>query len=331
MYRFFDSRGPTTLPLRRDVVRLASEHGVITALVADANVCLDLAAFGSDPTRAAVRHVHAFVRDIAESGVDVLPGFGLAELSLDRATWRLDAARLESIERNISIAIDSAPGRVEERSPEVEAPQPIDAEMFLPWVPLFKFLYVCLLKVSVLSQRGLGRDASIKNVHAFVEWMCEDLGNVSALSLQAAVAIFGGDSLARRLIGAGKNPPLLSDVWGGAWDMFYVHQLFAGTLYPTNGTPHSMVFVTRDRACYQIFSGSRLEGAVHFDEERRPLLVGVTADYPHFTGHQAELGELFKATFLSRMLRITDGKRATEEHLDETILKVETEWRASHR
>jgi hypothetical protein len=85
LYTYIDSTGPTRLPNRTQVVRLASEDGTITTLVLDANVCLDLTGLGRQrPRTREQEEARCLVQQVAESGVDVLPGFGLAELSLKR-------------------------------------------------------------------------------------------------------------------------------------------------------------------------------------------------------------------------------------------------------
>lgn len=329
MYKYFDSKGPTGIPPRSEVVRLASEHGVLTALVVDANVCLDLAGLSRGTLHRGMQaQVQAFILDIATSGADVLPGFGLAELSLDRTTWKLDATKLESVESNITHAIDSAPGRAAQRSPSESAEDgPVNVDMFVPYTPLLKIFYACLLRAAIISADGLGRDRALKNLQAFLEWMAGCLNCVSALPLQAAVAIFGGDSLARRLIGIGKGSPTLCDVWSGAWDIFYIHQLFHRTLDEIGGVPHYPVFVTRDRACYEVFSRSRLKGAIRFDGDRAPLLIGVATDYPHYLHRQETVARLFKTTMLPRVEKLVDGERMTQAHLDDTIVALECEWR----
>lgn len=218
MYRYFDSNGPRDIPSRAEVVRLASREGIVTALLADANVCLDLSGLATRTLQPAMHDkVKAFVADTAASGADVVPGFGLAELSLDRATWKLDVLKLASIEENVTLAIDSAPERLSQRdshAPTGEAPP--GADLFAAFVPLLKIFYASLLRIALISARGLSRDNAMRNLQAFLKWLAEDLNCVSALPIQAAVAIFGGDSLARRLIGIGKTRPALDDVWSGA-------------------------------------------------------------------------------------------------------------------
>ncbi len=333
MYTYVDSKGPTKIPGRSEVVRLASGEGVLTALVIDANVCLDLAGLSTGNLVPLMRdEVQQFVRAIAASGADVLPGFGLAELCLDRKTWTLDAAKLESLERNISLAIDSAPGRAAQRMQDsaAEEIEPVDVEMFRPYVLLLQIFYASLLKLSLIGMQGLSSNTAISNLQAFLRWMSDDLGCVSTLPLQAAVAMFGGDSLARRLIGVGRRDHALSSVWGGAWDAFYVYQLYHATLFQIGGVPHYPVFVTKDRACYDVFSRLSLQGAIRFDEQRSPFLIGVASDYPHYEGKQEQVAQLFKTTALSRIEKLVDGERMGQAHLDATILRLESEWQRLH-
>jgi hypothetical protein len=332
VYKVFDSTGPAKIPSRREVVRLAARGGILTALVVDANVCLDLAGLSRGTLQAGIRRqVQELVSTIAASGADVLPGFGLAELSLDRSSWKLDATKLESVEANITRAIDSAPGRAAQRGSDTRnAEGPVDVDMFLPHTPLLKMFYACLLRAAIISAGGLSRDRALKNLETLLEWMAARLDCVAVLPLQVGVAIFGGDSLARRLVGIGKASPTLSDIWSGAWDMFYIHQLFHRTLYGIDGVPLHPVFVTRDRACYEVFSRSRLKGAIRFDEGHAPLLVGVATDYPHYAGSQEAIARLLKTTMLARIERLVDRKRMNRADLDDTILDLESEWRRFH-
>jgi hypothetical protein len=197
--------------------------------------------------------------------------------------------------------------------------------MFDPLVPLLQVFYASLLKVTTLSNDGLGRADAVRNVRDYLRWATEELGCVAALPLQAAVAIFGGDSLARKLIGAGAHDSTTRQVWSGAWDVFHVHQLYHATLTEIGGLPHYPVFVTRDRACCDVFSRSRLLGAIRFDAGRQPQLVGISSDYPHYASAQDEVAELFKNTALSRVEGFVDGNRMTQTHLDTAIYRLESE------
>lgn len=222
MYSYFDANGPRAIPSRIEVLELASQHGIVTALLADANVCLDLVGLSTQTLQPAMHDkVRAFVAGIEASGADVIPGFGLVELSLDRASWKIDAKKLESIQRQVTLAIDSAPGRVAQRgSSAAKEEAPPDVNMFSSFVPTLKIFYASLLRIALISGTALNRDSAVRNLQEFLQWLTQDLNCVSVLSLQAAVAIFGGDSLARKLIGVGKAQPSLEDVWGGAWDLF---------------------------------------------------------------------------------------------------------------
>ena len=306
---------------------------MITALILDANVCLDLAALGRERMdTGGQEEARRFVQEIADSGVDVLPGFGLAELCLRRKGWVLDQVRLESLERSISFAINSAPGRKEQHqlTGDTDEVEPVDLQMFRPFTPLLQIFYASLLKISTLTNTGLSRTSAVRNVREYLRWAADEFGCVAVLPLQAAVAIFGGDSLARKLIGADGHCLTPRTVWGGAWDVFYVHQLYHATLTEIEGLAYYPVFVTRDRACYDVFSQSRLQGAIRFDAGRRPQLVGVSNDYPHYEGRQDEFAELFKNTALSRIQGLVDGERMTQAHLDSTISLLESEWMERH-
>jgi hypothetical protein len=317
------------MPTREEVIRLAADRGVLTALVIDANVCLDLANLAQGTLAlAAQERVKQFVQDIAYSGADVLPGFGLSELSLNRTNWSIDTSKLQSLEANLSLAIDSGLGRKEQRPADLEdaSAELIDSDMFKPFIPLFKVFYACLLKVALLSIEGLSRDRAMPNLEAFMTWMSDDLDCVSALSLQAAVAIFGGDSLARKLIGAGRTGQSLRAVWGGAWDILYVHQLYQSTQRTLGGLPLYSVFVTRDRAFYRVFSQARLERTIRLSANRSPFLVGVASSYPHYATKQHEVARLFERMALSRIERFVESHVGDESRLDTCIGTLESQF-----
>jgi hypothetical protein len=330
MYLYFDSTGPATVPFRSDVVRLATGRGTLTALVLDANVCLDLAGVTRGTLKQGPRALaDRFLGDIAASGADVLPGFGLTELSLNRATWTVDSSKLASIQNSIGTAIDSIPGRAAQRGEHVtnaEDTGPADPQIFRPLVPLIKVFYASLLKIALMSLDGIGQSDALGKLQALLRWMSDDLDCVSALSLQAGVAIFGGDTLARQLIGVGKLRPTLRNVWSGAWDMFYAHHILQLTLHGVDGLPCYPIFVTRDRACFAVFSRPALRGAIRFDTTRMPMLVGITSDYPHYRKQQVEVADLVKTALLSRLDTLVGGGLRTESHLDGVIASLESEW-----
>lgn len=328
MYQYLSSSGLAGHPTRADVVRLATDAGTITALVLDANVCLDLvelARLHASPRR--TLQTQKFVRQIAKSGVDVLPGFGLAELSLRRADWTLDKKKLEAFETAISSAIDSAPGRRQgldsaESTPPAGA---VDADLLDPLVPLLQVFYASLLKIACLATGDLSRSNALRNVRRYLSWATAEFDCVAALPLQAAVAIFGGDSLARKLIGVGAHGSARSAVWGGAWDVFHLHHLYDLTFAELEGTPIYPIFVTRDRAFYRIFSGSRLRAGLRFAPWDQLNCVGISSDFPHYSDVQDELDELFRATVSSRTTSLFDRERMTHKHLQETIEDLEAE------
>ncbi len=326
MYRYLDPNGPTRHPSRDEVICRASTDGVVTALVLDANVCLELAAVGrtssvSDSSAQALR----FVQQVAESGVDVVPGFGLAELAFQRVGWKLERDRLESLERAISSALDSALVRNDQPEPSVVSDETdfVNVSMFEPLVPLLQVFYASLLKVSCLAATGLDRARAVRNVEAYLDWAADEFGCIAALPLQAAVAIFGGDSHARKLIGAGSAKSTQQAVWSGAWDVFYLHQLYNLALIEIEGLPQHPIFVTQDRACYEIFTKSRLQGAIRLELERLPQIVSISSDYPHYRGREDDLAAIFKDTALSRIDGLVAGTRMTQAHLDGAIVELE--------
>jgi hypothetical protein len=269
MYMYFDLAGETGIPTRADVVRFAAEQGVLTALVLDANVCLDLAAFGPRQSHERALEASGLLQAITDSGIDVVPGFGLVELSIDRSSWLIDEARATSLELAITRSIESVPGRREQRG-SFENPQSDHAaEGFRVLVPRLKVFYASLLRIALIASRDVGRDNAIEALERFLHCAATDLDCMSAFATQAALAIFGGDTLARRLIAVGRASATLNDVWSGAWDTFYAQMVTMLAVHGAEGTPHRPIFVMRDRGCFQVFSKPRLRGTVRFSEQRR--------------------------------------------------------------
>jgi hypothetical protein len=264
---------------------------------------------------------------VKRSGADTVPGFGLAELSLNRETFELDRDKLESFERKVTYSLQVPASRLENppRFKEQQDNEPVDVEMMRPWLPMFQLLYACMLKILALSRGGLARERALSNVRSFVEWMCSDLNVFTALPLQAAYAVFGGDGKARKLVGVDSRRDPISCAWGAAWDVYYIMSLFHIKLNPIDATPERYIFVTRDAACYEVFSRCRLFGGLRPNDDHTLPLTGIDSDYPHFASRTDELAKIIRPFAMSRIPKLVDSSPREHSHFARLIAALEAE------
>ena len=97
-----------------------------------------------------------------------------------------------------------------------------------------------------------------------------------------------------------------------------------------DGVPQHLVFVTRDRACYGVFSRSSLRGGIRFSKTRNTHIVGIDTDYPHYANRQEEIAKTFAAAMLPRVSKLVRGKRMSMKRLAKTLDVLEREWHNKH-
>lgn len=189
------------------------------------------------------------------------------------------------------------------RAPDIE---PMRFDSAEPIRPLLSAFYCSLLQIKLLLRNGTGARVAYPNLSAFLRW-ADGMGLQSPLPAQVALAVFGGDSKALKLLNVKKDKDVRQVVWGAAWDMLYAFmvQQYA-TLVPIDGARRRAILVTGDEACYIIASRCRLRGAVEGDDRMFAPLVQSSLDYPHFRHSQSSIKELFESFRLNQIRRVAD-------------------------
>lgn len=96
-FSYFDHKGECSFP-NPDLVRSNARQGIVTALVLDANVCLNLANFAPGQKDADKDAVSRALLQVTELGkVDVVPYFGCLDLASARGTDQLDTDQADQL------------------------------------------------------------------------------------------------------------------------------------------------------------------------------------------------------------------------------------------
>jgi len=288
-------RGPAALPSLATVLRDAG-RGTVNAIMLDANLCLDLALFAEGRLTEPLRtEIATFLERLTITGVDTLPGFGLAELSLQRHEWTIDDRRLRSLEAAISHSLELPATEIqrflgaEARSFRVSDEPPLEVGLV---VPLLKLFYLCTLKMHAIARKGLSRDRAFPAVVEYLEWAMGDLDVNVVLSLQVALALFGGDSQARRFLALANSNASSAPLWGAAWDMLHFHQLIQGTVEGIEKRPHRLYLATRDQAAFTMLSKVVFVGKAVVPDNTTRQMFGIRTEFPHFAHQQQDLAQL---------------------------------------
>ena len=104
-FSYFDIQGECNFP-SPDFIRSNAQQGIVTALVLDANICLNLSNYArgqKDPVKESM--LRQFLLAIELVSVDVVPYFGCLELASTRGSDQLDTDKLTSITSNVARAL----------------------------------------------------------------------------------------------------------------------------------------------------------------------------------------------------------------------------------
>jgi hypothetical protein len=104
-FSYFDLKGECNFP-STDLIHSNARQGIVTALVLDANICLNLSNYArgqKDPIKESM--FRQFLLAVEMVKVDVVPYFGCLELASTRGSHQLDTGKLSSIASNVARAL----------------------------------------------------------------------------------------------------------------------------------------------------------------------------------------------------------------------------------
>lgn len=293
-FSYFDVKGECSFP-SPDLIWSNARQGIVTALVLDANICLNLSNYAlgqKDPVNESM--FRQFLLAIEMVKVDVVPYFGCLELASTRNSDQLDTDKLSSITSNVARALAQseeslARGHqvIVQAADELKMTDKSLSEAF----PMLRYAYCCFLKIFEIRSRGFLKDRAVKNFIEFFDW-CEAMECHVGLISQAAFALFGGAQQADKLLVAGKNKSSLDAAWGAAWDIWHcwMVQNYLPTL-PINGLPQHSIFVTDDAAA--AFVAGQCMPRATFLNAGEPFLSAsvVSYDFPFYLDKRERLNE----------------------------------------
>jgi hypothetical protein len=329
-FLFFDQSGACDFP-SKDLVRSNANRGVVTALVLDANVCLNLANYTQGLKDADMdSRIRQFLLAVELNKVDVVPFFGCLELASARNSDRVNLAQLSGIASNVSFALQQS----EHSIARGQRPHMANLEKFVAAnesitaiYPMLRYAYCAFLKIIEIRMRGHLKDRAAKNIVEFLEW-CETMTCCVGLLTQAAFAVLGGERAADRLLSVriGKTP--LDAAWGAAWDFWYswMIQNYFPT-HPLDAVAQHTIFVTDDAAAAFI-AGQCKPSAVFLAHDQPFLSIsGINYGFPYYADKLDRLSSLI-ATWRERNVKrvalgLSKGESIDHDLIEKEIIRLE--------
>ncbi|MDX1253480.1 MAG: hypothetical protein IDH49_14765 [Gammaproteobacteria bacterium] len=308
-FSYFDQKGECVFP-SSDLIRANAHQGIVTALILDANICLNLANYArgqKDPDKESM--VRQFLLAVELTKVDVVPYFGCLELASTRGSDQLDQAKLSSIASNVAHALAQSEESLawgHQTRPRIDDDLKLTDKSLSVTYPMLRYAYCCFLKIFEIRSRGHLKDRAVKHFIEFFDW-CENMRCHVGLVSQASFALFGGAKEADKLLSLrdGKTP--LDAAWGAAWDIWHcwMVQNYFPTL-PVDGFSQHSILVTDDAAAAYI-AGQCLPRAM-FLNGGTPLLSAsvLSYDFPFYVDKRERLNELLRARDSRRFMRMID-------------------------
>lgn len=327
-YFYLDLQGECAPPTALEAAQLRAQ-GVIPAFLLDANVCHDLMRIGDGKVALAdAPRAHHLLADAELAGVDVLAAPGVGELCLDNASFDLDldcfGARGAAVMRALHLDLAQV------QAPSSPSRRPIQTDLVrdsaLAFEPLFYLFYAHLLKIRLVARRGLAAAHAYDNLAEYLQWANDELKNVSGLPMQVALAVFGGESRVYPLLRLQKqNVDEIGATRGAAWDL--VHVMFSqhGSVSPVDGQRHKMIFVTSDKAIFEVASRYVVAGLLRGTPLGDLPLGGVAADAPHLASIQPRLQKLMMTIRVGQIKRMISGYAPGVDEYKAAARRLESE------
>ena len=295
-YYFMSITGSEIIPSNTSVLDNA-KNGIVTLIQFDSNVCLNLVAFvqnRSSQERTIVSKNQHLLTTLKDSEVDVHFAFPIYELCLDRNTFTIDREKYQSLANGVWEAIHLGIEdiyRADYTHKNIEAPKDKIFENIAPLSMFFKIFYASFLKIILISRSGISKDKAVDNMIVLVKWLDEKLDFNSSFVLQAAYAVFGGDTQARKLLGIDKSD-YKKCAWGAAADAWLVFMSQVGTLGKLTAHQQNCIFVTADRGLFSVFTKNPPRAVLSINNKIPLCAHEVDCDYPHFNNASPKKIEL---------------------------------------
>lgn len=336
-FSYFDQRGECLFP-STELIRTNAERGIVTALVLDANVCLNLSNYARGQRDAEKEaKVRTFLLAIEFAKVDVVPYFGCMELASRRGSDELDQEKLSSITSNVARALsqsESSLARGHQVPRESGDGLAFTDKSLAAYQSMLRYAYCSFLKLFEIRSRGHLKDRAAKNFAEFFDWS-EGMECHVGLVSQAAFALFGGAKEADKLLSLGDGKTPLDAAWGAAWDVWHcwIVQNYLPTLR-VDGLPQHTIFVTDDAAAAYV-AGHCLPRVLLLNGGK-PLLSAseLSYDFPYYLDKKERLAEMMSSRDAKRHVRvmrnIISPRAFDHARVEAEILRLEQSIMAAH-
>lgn len=287
-FHFISDAGKTNLPSRLEKNKHFNETGEKTILVLDSSVCIDIRNIvkWKQDTKTDKKKIFNLIEYAQKNEIEWLSLLGLIESCYDRKSFELKSEDLKDLKNKIDFAFYYPVKQFKKFKFNFET----------DYIAFYKsegstntvkilidenihLYYVALLKITSISQKGLGKKLAEKNIEEFITWMIEDLDILLGIEYTLALQIFGGNTKFQSIIKLGAiKEKVLQAAWGTAWDLLHARMsrnkeqlsiILGRKVYP--------IFVTKDNSLFELLSP---QVNFHIRDETSKFSVTEENNYP---------------------------------------------------
>lgn len=264
-YHFISDLGKTTLPISEEIDLRKKETGEEIILVLDSSVCIDIRNFvdGKQKTNADFNKMINLIEYAQKNKIETFSLYALLESCYDRTTLEIDSKKFIEFKNKIDFAFSIPAEKIKEFGSNfttyisnLETYQINNNALKLLIDERLNIFYAALLKIAMISKKGLSSKFAERNINEFVDWMLHDLDVILGAEYMLAQQIFGGNSKFQTMLKLGSTKErMLKAAWGTAWD--FLHSKFSRNKEQISilvGRKVYPIFVTKDESLSELIS-----------------------------------------------------------------------------
>ncbi|TGN22537.1 hypothetical protein [Empedobacter tilapiae] len=260
-----------------------------TLLVLDSSVCLDIVNIVNKKNinKDSKRKVFELIKYSQKKSMPPFEIFALLELSLDKATYKLNTEKFFDISNKLMFAFqiplerlktnnfDFSSNFFSSKKPNLNN----DASVFVEQILIH---YSALLKIREIASKDLSKHKAKENIIEFVDWMNNKIGLILGLEYQLAFQIFGGNNSFNTMIKENSSKEkTLKALWGSSWDLLHARlSRNSKQLSEIIDEDVNSIFITNDKRLFELLS-PQVEYSTEFDKRRISITTG-KSNYPPY-------------------------------------------------
>lgn len=322
-FNFISDLGKTILPTKEQVENRKKEVGEEIIFVLDSSVCIDirnLINWKKDAT-ADKNKIFSLIEYAQKNNIQWFPLFALIESCYDRQTLEIKADELFDFNNKIDFAFYYPIKELKKfnyifeqdfvahrgKLNKTDTSKIIIDEMI-------NLYYAALLKIALISKKGLSAKVAEENIEEFIDWMINDIGIMLGVEYTLALQIFGGNGKFLKMIKlGGSKEKVMKAAWTTSWDLFHARMscnndqmsfLVNHKVYP--------IFVTKDATLFELLSP---EIKYYIKNGKSKFSITEKNNYPpHYSND-------FMEYLNNKMFNLITNRIGTECKVDTVIIK----------